>query len=119
MISIITLISVILLMLGSFFFIAGSIGLNRLPDVYTRLHATTKCDTLGQSLILLGVVIYDGMTFTSLKILIIAGFLLLANPTGAHALAKGAYISGVRLCENTEPDEYRDLCEEVDDDLAA
>jgi len=103
-----SIIPTVFLLAGSFFFIVGSIGLNRLPDVYTRLHATTKCDTLGQALVLLGVMFYEGATFTSVKILFIIAFVLIANPTAAHTLAKGAYMYGVKPCEGTSIDMYKE-----------
>ncbi|UZE91929.1 MAG: monovalent cation/H(+) antiporter subunit G [Methanosarcinales archaeon] len=111
--SVLLILSTIFLLAGSFFFIVGSIGLNRLPDVYTRLHATTKCDTLGQALVLLGVIFYDGATFTSVKILLIIVFVLVANPTAAHALAKGAYLHGVKPCDVTSLDMYKEEAKRI------
>lgn len=73
---------------GLFFFFVGTVGLIRLPDVLTRMHATTKCDTLGAGLIVLGVVLYLGFTFASLKALLILAFIWLTNPTAAHIIAK-------------------------------
>ena len=73
---------------GLFFFFVGTVGLIRLPDVLTRMHATTKCDTLGAGLIVLGVVLYLGLTFASLKALLILAFIWLTNPTAAHIIAK-------------------------------
>jgi len=110
--SISSIVSTIFLLAGSFFFIVGSMGLNRLPDD-TRLHATTKCDTLGQALTLLGVIFYDGATFTSVKILLITVFILIANPTAAHALAKGAYLHGVKPCDVTSLDMYKEEAKRI------
>ena len=107
------IISVILLFAGAFFFMTGSIGLNRLVDVYTRLHATTKCDTLGQALILVGVILYEGWTLTSIKLFFIIIFVLATNPTAAHALAKGAYLHGVKPCDQTCLDTYKEKAEEM------
>lgn len=107
------IISAIFLFTGAFFFIAGSIGLNRLIDVYTRLHATTKCDTLGQSLILVGVILHEGWTLTSIKLFLIIIFVLVTNPTAAHALAKGAYLHGVKPCDQTCLDMYKEKAEEM------
>ena len=73
---------------GLFFFFVGTVGLIRLPDVLTRMHATTKCDTLGAGLIVLGVVLYLGFTLASLKALLILAFIWLTNPTAAHIIAK-------------------------------
>ncbi|MFW5976666.1 MAG: monovalent cation/H(+) antiporter subunit G [Bacillota bacterium] len=76
---------------GLFFFSVGTIGLIRLPDIYTRMHASTKCDTLGVSLILIGIMINLGLTWLSLKLLLIIIFIWLTNPTAAHAIGRAAY----------------------------
>ncbi|MEE8168575.1 MAG: monovalent cation/H(+) antiporter subunit G [Candidatus Hydrothermarchaeales archaeon] len=96
-----------LLLMGVFFFVIGTIGLLRFPDVYTRMHATTKCDTLGAISIFLGLAIYSGLSFTSFKILLIIVFIVWVNPTTAHAIAKAAYVSGVELWEGSVVDEYK------------
>lgn len=62
-----------------------------MPDLYTRLHATTKCDTLGAGLILMGVILYHGPSWLALKILFIIFFIWLANPTSAHAIARASF----------------------------
>ncbi|MFQ6136345.1 MAG: monovalent cation/H(+) antiporter subunit G [Candidatus Hydrothermarchaeales archaeon] len=98
--------------IGLFFFIVGTIGLLRLPDVYTRMHATTKCDTLGAMTILTGLAVYSvvlgapGSLFISGKMILIATFIFVANPTSAHAIAKAAYLSGVKLWEGSVFDMY-------------
>jgi multicomponent Na+:H+ antiporter subunit G len=76
---------------GLFFFVVGVVGLVRMPDVFTRMHATTKCDTMGAGLIFMGLIIWQGITFISLNILLILIFVWLTNPTAAHAIAKSAY----------------------------
>jgi multicomponent Na+:H+ antiporter subunit G len=83
------------LIAGTFFFITGTIGLLRFPDLYTRMHATGKCDTLGAGLVLMGLTLYEGFSFISIKILFIMIFILIANPTATHAIAKAAYTSGI------------------------
>ncbi|WGI17502.1 monovalent cation/H(+) antiporter subunit G [Methanonatronarchaeum sp. AMET-Sl] len=93
--------SIILIAVGVFFFIVGLIGLIRLPDVFTRLHATTKCDTLGVGAILLGLIIYQGFDITAIKLFMIIFFVYLTNPTAAQIISKGGYISGVNPCEIT------------------
>jgi multicomponent Na+:H+ antiporter subunit G len=80
-----------LFVFGTFFFFVGVVGLIRMPDVFTRMHATTKCDTMGAGLIFLGLIIWSGMTFISLNIFVILIFLWLTNPTAAHFIAKSAY----------------------------
>ncbi|MEA3457133.1 MAG: monovalent cation/H(+) antiporter subunit G [Candidatus Thermoplasmatota archaeon] len=95
----------ILLGIGVFFNILGGVGLLRFPDVYTRLHAGTKCTTFGSifitgSVILLGLKMwYLGSTDGSVLAIHTAGALvaiLLTNPTGAHAIARAAHKSGVK-----------------------
>lgn len=76
---------------GTFFFVVGVIGLIRMPDVFTRMHATTKCDTMGAGLIFLGLILWKGFTIVSLIVFLVLLFLWITNPTAAHFIAKGAY----------------------------
>jgi multicomponent Na+:H+ antiporter subunit G len=94
----------ILLGIGVFFNILASIGILRFPDVYTRLHAGTKCTTFGSificgSVIILGLRMwYFGSTDGSvlaIHTLVALIAILLTNPTGAHAIARAAHASGV------------------------
>jgi len=98
----------LILCLGVAFDLFGCIGLVRLPDVYNRLQAATKCVTLGTCLILVGVAVCAGLDQMSLviKALLCAIFVLMTSPVGAHALARGAYRSGVRLWSGSVVDEY-------------
>lgn len=81
------------LLLGStFFFLTGTVGLLRLPDVFTRMHATTKCDTMGAGLALLALMIFHGLTLVSLKLLILLIFIWLTGPASAYITAKAAYV---------------------------
>jgi multicomponent Na+:H+ antiporter subunit G len=83
---------VILFMLaGIFFFFTSTLGLLRLPDFYTRLHATGKGDTLAVLYSLIGLAIYHGLSLTSVKILFIAVFMFLAQPTATHAISRAAF----------------------------
>ena len=90
------LISAFLLLLGCFFILVASIGLIRFPDFYSRIHPAGQSDTVGQGLVLLGLLIYEGISFDSIKLLIIILFVFIANPTAIHALAKAAYLAGVK-----------------------
>lgn len=81
---------------GCFFLIVAAIGILRFPDFYTRMHPAGKADTLGQALIIAGLIIYWGINLVSVKLLIIALFLMVANPTAAYALANAAYASGIK-----------------------
>lgn len=96
----------IFILVGLGFDIFGCIGLIRLPDVYTRLQATTKCVTLGTCGILFGVLIIKGICPTGIKALMTIVFLILTAPVAAHALARGAHKSGVKLWEKSACDKY-------------
>ena len=79
---------------GFFFIFAGAVGLLRLPDFYTRLHAMGKCDTLGVALLLGALALSEGFSFISAKILLIVVFVAVANPTATHALGRAARRAG-------------------------
>jgi multicomponent Na+:H+ antiporter subunit G len=96
----------LLIMTGILFDIFGCIGLVRFPDVYNRLQASTKCVTLGTILLLVGVAILSGSGSISGKAAICAVFILITSPAAAHAIAKGAYASGVKLWEKSVVDRY-------------
>lgn len=91
---------------GMFFVMAGTIGVLRLPDFYTRLHAAGMTDTLGAELVILGLIIQSGFTQLSLKLLFVAVFLLLTSPTATHAVANAAYVAKIkpRLGKYEAPD---------------
>lgn len=91
----INLLVVLLLAVGTFFTIAGTVGFIRFPDFYSRMHATGKCDTLGEGLMLLGLILYEGATFVSVKMLFLIVYIFVANPTATHAIAKAAYDGGI------------------------
>jgi multicomponent Na+:H+ antiporter subunit G len=95
----------ILIAVGILFNIFGCVGLVRFPDVYNRLQAATKCVTLGTVLLLVGVALVTGGA-TAAKAVICAVFVLVTSPTAAHAIAKGAYASGVALWDQTVVDKY-------------
>jgi multicomponent Na+:H+ antiporter subunit G len=96
----------IFITIGLAFDIFGCIGLLRLPDVYNRLQATTKCVTLGTCSILIGTFVFKGFCATGVKAILTAIFLILTSPAAAHALARGAHKSGVRLWEKSVCDKY-------------
>ncbi len=98
----------VLIGIGVLFDLVGALGLLRLPDVYNRLQAATKCVTLGTCLILIGVLVYSGWNAMGIKALLCAVFVLWTSPTASHALAKGAHISGVPLWEKSVVDRYRE-----------
>ena len=93
----------ILLVGGWFFFFAATVGFLRFPDLYSRMHATGKGDTLGLLLCVLGLALYNlsvdwswlGLV-QSVKIVSIAVFWFVASPTATHALLRSAFETGVR-----------------------
>lgn len=100
-----------LIVIGLAFDLLGAIGLIRLPDVYNRLQAATKCVTFGTTAILVGVAVHSfhvDLNALGVKALICAIFILLTSPVAAHAIARGAHISGVRLWEGSVVDKYRE-----------
>ncbi len=77
---------------GSFFVLVGVIGILRLPDILTRLHAASLTDSLGIQLILIGLMIHSGWTLATLKLLFIALFILFTSPVATHAIANAALL---------------------------
>jgi multicomponent Na+:H+ antiporter subunit G len=90
------ILTIVFVVAGIFFLLIGSIGIIRLPDFYSRTHATSKSDTLGMILIIVGLIIFEGLNINSGKLFLILLFILLANPIGAHALARAAMNAGLK-----------------------
>jgi len=80
---------------GSFFYIIGAIGLIRMPDVFTRMHATSVSDTLGAGLLIVGMMIQAGWGLVSAKLLVILAILVFTGPVATHALARAAQWAGL------------------------
>ncbi|MEJ5186015.1 MAG: monovalent cation/H(+) antiporter subunit G [Candidatus Geothermincolales bacterium] len=81
---------------GAFFFVLGTTGLLRMPDVFSRLHPSTKCDTLGACSVLVGMAVYSGLSWELLKLLVVAVFLLLSSATCGHAMGRAALRQGLK-----------------------
>jgi multicomponent Na+:H+ antiporter subunit G len=95
----VTALSWLFLVSGSVFIIIGGLGLLRLPDFYTRIHAASITDTVGAWLVLLGLMLQAGLNLVMVKLLLILVFLLLTSPLASHALAKAAFLRGVKPLE--------------------
>jgi multicomponent Na+:H+ antiporter subunit G len=80
---------------GSFFILAGAIGLVRMPDVYTRMHAASVIETLGAGLLFGGLMIQAGPSLVTLKLLFLLALFFFAGPVASHALARAALHEGV------------------------
>lgn len=88
----IDLLSWLILLGGVAFALIGSVGLLRMPDFYTRLHAAGITDTLGAGMILLGLMLQAGWTLISVKLLLILIFLWFTGPIATHALSRAALL---------------------------
>lgn len=88
------IIAALLMGLGLIFLVGSMIGMLRLPDFYSRVHASGNSETLGTMLVFLGLAVYNGISITSAKLLIILMFIFVGNPIGSHILTKAAYKTG-------------------------
>ena len=86
----IEVIAIALISVGLMFFLAGSIGLLRLPDLYSRLHALTKADNVGLGMMILGIIILSGDLLTSLKLMLVWVLVLASSAASAHLIAQRA-----------------------------
>ena len=84
------------LLAGGFFCIVGALGLLRMPDFYTRMHAASLIDTLGAGLILAGLMMQAGLTLVTVKLLMVGLLLFFASPTATHAIARAAMGRGLK-----------------------
>jgi len=99
-------IGIVIIGIGILFDLSGVIGLIRLPDVYNRLQAATKCVTMGTCMILFGFFIYTGFTPAGIKALLTLVFILISSPTAAHAIARASYKYGIKLTDKSVCDLY-------------
>ncbi|MEQ8334167.1 monovalent cation/H(+) antiporter subunit G [Nisaea sp.] len=81
---------------GVFFIFTGTLGMLRLPDFYTRLHAAGITDTLGTELLLIAMMLQAGWSIVTIKLLMISLFIFFTSPTATHALANAANAVGLR-----------------------
>jgi multicomponent Na+:H+ antiporter subunit G len=86
----IDIVSWVLIALGSFFTLVGMIGLVRMPELYTRMHAASVADTLGAGLLLVGMMLQAGLSLVTLKLVFIFGLFFFTAPVVTHALAQAA-----------------------------
>ena len=91
----VTIFSGLFIACGVVALLIGSLGLLRLPDVYCRIHAVGMIDTAGAGFIILGMVIHEGFTLVTVKLVLIGVFMFFTSPIATHAVAQVAYKSGV------------------------
>ncbi len=95
----------IMLIIGAIFAAGAALGINRLPDVYTRMHAASKAGTLGSGLMVLALGIYSQQWDDFMRAVATVCFFLLTAPVSAHLIARAAYVVGYRPCKETSIDE--------------
>lgn len=84
------------LLVGGLFCLVGGIGLLRMPDFFTRMHAASVTETLGVGLVLFGLLAQAGWTLVAVKLLMVGLLVFFVSPTASHALARAALVRGVK-----------------------
>ncbi len=84
------------IVIGSVFALIGALGMLRLPDVFTRIHAASLIETMGAGMIILGLMFQAGLTLIGVKLVLILLFLFFTNPTTTHALVRALHHAGVK-----------------------
>ncbi len=89
-------ISWLLILGGAAFLLIGGLGLVRLPDFYTRIHAAGITDTMASELLLVALMVQAGFSLVTVKLIIIGLFLFFTSPTATHAVANAAFVAGLK-----------------------
>lgn len=97
------IIVVILLLIGCFFLTVVTIGLFRLPDVLSRIHLSSKSDTLGALSIFVAVAVYTGWSYDILRLVVIGFLLVVTSVTSSHAIGRSAVKTGLGSYEEQSP----------------
>jgi multicomponent Na+:H+ antiporter subunit G len=86
----------VLLLAGGAFCMIGGLGLVRMPDFFTRMHAASVTDTLGAGLMLLGLMLQAGFSLVTVKLIVVGLLIFFTSPTATHALAQAALARGLQ-----------------------
>jgi len=111
--TVVTLLTALLVLVGAFFAFAAAVGIVRLPDLYTRMHAASKAGSVGSGLVLVALAIHAGDMGIATRCVAGVVFFLLTAPISAHLLAKAAYAVGYRMAAISVHD---DMAKAVDQD---
>jgi multicomponent Na+:H+ antiporter subunit G len=84
-----------LILAGGFFTVVGAVGLVRMPDVFTRMHAVSVTDTLGAGLLLVGFMLQAGLSLVLLKLMFLFALFFFISPVATHAVANAALHYGI------------------------
>ena len=106
--------SVLFVALGLFFTLISTVGVLRLPDVYSRAHTASQADTLGAGFALAGVALALGWTPTTILTVILLFFIFVTNPTAAHAIARAAHEEGIEPWTTDDDRTDTDLAAEAE-----
>lgn len=107
MVEIIQGVAAVAMVIGALFSLLAAIGLLRLPDLYTRMHAASKAGVVGAGLILIAVALVSLDVAVALRAMLGVIFLVLTTPVSAHLLARAAYQAGVGLADQTSIDDLK------------
>jgi multicomponent Na+:H+ antiporter subunit G len=102
--------------IGAFLVLVAGLGIVRMPDLLTRMHASSKAATLGGALILLAVALWFGDPAATARVVLIILFLFATAPVASHMIGRAGYGQGRPLQDENVIDEYRDAIEAGDDD---
>jgi multicomponent Na+:H+ antiporter subunit G len=94
--TVLDILSGVLMSVGGIFCVIGAVGMLRMPDFFTRMHAVSVIDTLGAGLIILGLMLQSGFTLASAKLVILGLLIFFTTPTASHSLANAALKRGVK-----------------------
>jgi multicomponent Na+:H+ antiporter subunit G len=102
---VIDILTSILWLIGSVFALLAAVGVLRMPDVFTRMQASTKASTLGLGCLLIGAALQMGDLASFIRLASIGAFVLLTTPVAGHVIARASYFAGVPLWKGTVLDE--------------
>lgn len=97
----------VLVLVGALFMLLAALGVVRLPDLLTRMHATTKAATLGVTLVMLAVALHFAQVAVVARAFAVALFIMMTAPIAAHVIGRAGYFVGTRLWEGTLKDELK------------
>ena len=92
---------------GTLFSFIASVGILRMPDSLTRMHAATKAGSLGVGLVLGGVTIYFGTWTVTIEAVVIVWFIVMTAPIASHLIARASYFDNIKLTKATFIDELK------------
>jgi multicomponent Na+:H+ antiporter subunit G len=108
------IVAIVVAALGTGLILVAGLGMVRMPDLLTRMHASAKAGTLGAALTLVAAAVAFAETAIIMRVVLIILFLFLTAPLAAHMIARAGYRSGVPLSSETVVDEYRESKESRD-----